>query len=264
MKKRRKVKLMKESRKSERTLNSCMRHGDDHGMEWDANANILSQCAMCKRWVWQQQKQRLTTKTATTTHTLTCYPSVSSRCTHCWVSCCASYWSCASCRQWCSCRCDRPLNLYPKFLHISHRENGSFEVLCLHITRAHFFCGHFAHFHACHTRMAQGHEKKCLTHVVSLHLAFSVLMFHPSPSAVPARSLRDQPHRRTRPHRLAELSRPQSAGQAHFRTSDEQFDYLDKSVLHTSYEPKEARQDHFCGRWHDAHQRGALDNSVFP
>ena len=33
MKKRRKVKLMKRSRKSERTLNSCMRNGDDHGME---------------------------------------------------------------------------------------------------------------------------------------------------------------------------------------------------------------------------------------
>ena len=33
MKKRKNVKLMKTSRKSERTLNSCMRHGDDHGME---------------------------------------------------------------------------------------------------------------------------------------------------------------------------------------------------------------------------------------
>ena len=33
MKKRRKVKVMKRSRKSEKTLNSCMRHGDDHGME---------------------------------------------------------------------------------------------------------------------------------------------------------------------------------------------------------------------------------------
>ena len=31
--KRRKVKLMKKSRKSEGTLNSCMRHGNDHGME---------------------------------------------------------------------------------------------------------------------------------------------------------------------------------------------------------------------------------------
>ena len=33
MKKRRKVKMMKRSRKSERTLNSCMQHGHDHGME---------------------------------------------------------------------------------------------------------------------------------------------------------------------------------------------------------------------------------------
>ena len=33
MKRRRKVKLMKRSRKSERTPNSCIRHGDDHGME---------------------------------------------------------------------------------------------------------------------------------------------------------------------------------------------------------------------------------------
>ena len=33
MKKRKKMKLMKKSTKSERTLNSCMRHGDDHGME---------------------------------------------------------------------------------------------------------------------------------------------------------------------------------------------------------------------------------------
>ena len=28
--------------------------------------------------------------------------------------------------------CHRQLNLYPKFLHISHRENGSFKVLSLH------------------------------------------------------------------------------------------------------------------------------------
>ena len=56
-----------------------------------------------------------------------------SRCTHCWVSCCAPCWSCASCRQWCSYRCDRPLILSPQFLHISHREKGSFEVLSLHL-----------------------------------------------------------------------------------------------------------------------------------
>ena len=29
--------------------------------------------------------------------------------------------------------CHRQLNLYPKLLHISHRENGSFEVLSLHL-----------------------------------------------------------------------------------------------------------------------------------
>ena len=87
------------SRTSERTLNSCMRHGDDHGMEWDANANILSQCAMCKGWVWKQQKQRLTAKTATL-RVCSRVPQVFfSRCTHCWVSCCASCWSCASGRQ---------------------------------------------------------------------------------------------------------------------------------------------------------------------
>ena len=28
--------------------------------------------------------------------------------------------------------CHRQLNLYPKFLHISHRDNGFFEVLSLH------------------------------------------------------------------------------------------------------------------------------------
>ena len=33
MKKRKKVKMMKRSWKSERTLNSRMQHGDDHGME---------------------------------------------------------------------------------------------------------------------------------------------------------------------------------------------------------------------------------------
>ena len=239
MKKRRKVKLMKKSRKSE-----------------DANANILSQCAMCKGWVWQQQKQRLATKTATTTHTLTCYPSVSSRCTHCWVSCCASYWSCASCRQWCSWRCDRPLNLYPKFLHISHRENGSFDVLCLHTTRAHFFCGHFAHVHACHTRMAQGHEKKCLTHVVSLHLAVSVLMFHTRLRLLFLHghfetNLTDAPVRTVLPN----FPDPKARVKRTSARATSSFGHLAKSVLHTSYEPKGARQDHFCGRWHAAHQR---------
>ena len=49
MNERRKVKMMKRFRESERTLNSCMRHGVDHGMERGAHANILSHCTMCKK-----------------------------------------------------------------------------------------------------------------------------------------------------------------------------------------------------------------------
>ena len=102
-----------------------------------------------------------------TSRTLTCSPSVLSRC---WVSCCASCWFSGSWLSRCHwCRtphhsagwfysstafhhanatpsanifssgccsptvfCHRQLNLYPKFLHISHRENGSFEVLSLY------------------------------------------------------------------------------------------------------------------------------------
>ena len=99
----------------------------------------------------------------TTTRTFTCSPSVSR---HCWVSCVSldlgfsrCHW-CRTSHRWaerfftstsfhhayaipstkffssgcCSptLSCHRQLNLYPKFLHISHRENGSFEVFSLH------------------------------------------------------------------------------------------------------------------------------------
>ena len=45
--------------------------------------------------------------------------------------------SCGCCRSTVSCH--RQLNLYPKFLHVSHRENGSFEVLFFRRLRG--FCG---------------------------------------------------------------------------------------------------------------------------
>ena len=141
MNEKKKLKMLK----SERTLNSCM-HGDDHGMEWGAHANILSQSAMCKRWVWQH---RTDNEDCNTTRTLMC-----SCCASCWFS--GSWFSrCHWCRtpqrpaRWfhsttafhhanatpnakffpsgcCSpiVSCHRPRNLYPKFLHISHRENG--------------------------------------------------------------------------------------------------------------------------------------------
>ena len=80
----------------------------------------------CARDECDNSKTETDHEDCNTTRILTCSPSVPSRCAHCWVSCCAS------CRQWCSCRCDRPLILYPKLLHIPHRENGSFEVLSLH------------------------------------------------------------------------------------------------------------------------------------
>ena len=49
-----KWKWCKRSKKSERTLNSCM-HVDNHGIEWDKRPKILSQCTMCKKWVWQHK-----------------------------------------------------------------------------------------------------------------------------------------------------------------------------------------------------------------
>ena len=86
-----------------------------------------------------------------------------------------------------------------------------------------------AHFSGVHTLCAHTHVS-CV-HIHAWLKLFAVRMSslpsscllrsHHSPIflAVPARSLRDQsrlrPHRRTRPHDPAELSRPQSAGQAH-------------------------------------------------
>ena len=76
----------------------------------------------------------------------------------------------------------------------------------------------------------------CSAHVISLHLTLSILMFHP-PSLLfphghfettfpPAQSLPD-------------FTRPKSAGQAHFRTSAEEFGYLADSTHSTGYEPTE-------------------------
>ena len=135
----------------ERSLHACM----EMTMGWMRQTREhLEPCDVCKEWVWQ----RKTTKTITTTRTFTC-------------SCCASCWcfpgSWFSRCHWCrtpqrptgrfhsstafhhayaipsaksfssgccspTVSCHRQLNLYPKFLHISQRENGSFEVLSLH------------------------------------------------------------------------------------------------------------------------------------
>ena len=126
-------------------------------MRWDKHADILSH-AMCARNECDNARLRR----LTTTRTFTCSPSVSR---HCRVSC-ALCWSWFSRCHWCrtshrsagrfytstwfhhadaiantkffssgrsslALSCHRQLKLYPKFLHISHRENGSFDVLSL-------------------------------------------------------------------------------------------------------------------------------------
>ena len=98
----------------------------------------------------------LTTKTATTTRTLTCSCGPSCSSSGSWFSRChwcrtpqrparwfhsstafhhANATPIAKCFPSGCCSpivsCHRPLNLYPKLLHISHRENGSSEVLSL-------------------------------------------------------------------------------------------------------------------------------------
>ena len=152
MNEKRKVKMMKKSKKSGRKLNSCI-HGDDHGMEWDNHSHMLSQCAMCKRWVWQH---RTDYEDCNTKRTLTC-------------SCCALCWfsgSCFSRCHWCRmpqrpARCFHSSTTFsprkdtkykflsfwmlwsdyvlspstsiciPNYWIFSHRETGSFEMLYL-------------------------------------------------------------------------------------------------------------------------------------
>ena len=105
------------------------------------------------------------------------------------------------------------------------------------LAHAHFFARSActvtsAHLHACaHTRMAQVSQKVCCSaHVVSLHLAFSSLMSHPSLLSPYDESFPTL----TSTTFLPSYTRPKSAGQAHFRTNTEEFGYLAQSSLHTS------------------------------
>ena len=72
------MKVMKRSRRSERTLTSCMNE-----MRLKKHSDILSH-AMCARNECDSRDRTRTKKTITTTRTFTCSPSVSR---HCWVSC---------------------------------------------------------------------------------------------------------------------------------------------------------------------------------
>ena len=87
--------------------------------------------------------------------------------------------------------------------------------------------------------------------VISLHLAFSVSCFtRLLPSPYDSLSLSTFPSTRSCRTYLSQKRR--ACASPH---EDEKFGYLAKSALNTGYEPKWVRQDHFCGQWHDAHQR---------
>ena len=113
------------------------------------------------------------------------------------------------------------------------------ECTYTHLLHAHFFCctmclRTLAHFSCVsHTRMAEGCQKILCTCVTS-----RLFQSHVSPIlVVPWWSLRDHSWL-WRPHVLAVLTCPESAGHAHPRTSSEEFGYLAKSALSTGYEPK--------------------------
>ena len=83
------------------------------------------------------------------------------------------------------------------------------------------------------TRMAQGVRS---ANVKPLHPTFSILMFHP-PSLLFPHGHFETPFPSAQS--LPDFTRPESAGQAHFRTSGEEFGYLADPTHSTGYEPKE-------------------------
>ena len=93
------------------------------------------------------------------------------------------------------------------------------------------------HFHACTHVWLKAHEKGLLhAHVVSLHLAFSTLMFHPS-SPLSSDNLFDTAFQSlTFTDLLPGLSRPKTTGPAHFRNGEEDFGYM-ANMLHSTLGP---------------------------
>ena len=111
---------------------------------------------------------------------------------------------------------------------------GSIHVHTLRVART--FSLHF--FLAWLTDIAYTHGSRCLrcarhispSHLLPSHVSSTVF-------AVPARSLRHLVPVCTFPRRT--VPDPKSAGQAHFRTSGEEFCYLADPTHSTGYEPKE-------------------------
>ena len=111
-------------------------------------------------------------------------------------------------------------------LRIPHQRSGNFCVCdgrCTHTPcRTHIFLTHFpcaAYRHRAHAWL----KVFCSAHVRSLHLTLSILMFHP-PSLLFSHGHFDTSFPSA--HSLPNCSRSESEGQAHFRTSGEEFGYL--------------------------------------
>ena len=129
---------------------------DGRGDDYERHSNILSHAMCVQENVCDDAEQRRLTKKTTRTFTCSCCAA------HVFMLCCVLFlWilvftlSSQRSARWSSVAfhhayampsaeffpsgccspivyCHRPLNLYTKFLHISHLENGSFEVLSLH------------------------------------------------------------------------------------------------------------------------------------
>ena len=103
------------------------------------------------------------------------------------------------------------------------------------VSHAHFLCTFSLRDVQTRTRMAQS---ICSAHVISLHLTLSILMFHPPSLLFPHGYFDTSFPTLTSTTFLPNCSRSESAGQAHFRTSEE-FGYLADPTHSTSCEPKE-------------------------
>ena len=85
------------------------------------------------------------------------------------------------------------------------------------------------------TRMAQ---RVFSAPVISLHLTFSILMFHPPSLLFPHGHFETTFQTSTSSTSLPNFTRPESEGQAHFRTSAEEFGYLADPTHSTNVAPR--------------------------
>ena len=120
-------------------------------------------------------------------------------------------------------------------LRISHPRGGNHCVCdgrCTHTPcRTHIFLTQF--LCVMYRQMAQG---VCSAHVISLHLTLSILMFHPPSLLFPHGHFQTTfPSAQSSP----DFTRPESTGQAHFRTNVEEFGYLADPTHSTGCEAKE-------------------------